>query len=134
MLPKNKTKLFTGFVFHWREQKYLQNTPQKRWYSLEDSFLPWFLYPSPPSLALPLSFLILTWGYVHIFYRERKEEREKHWCERKTLINCLPYTPQPGINPQPKYVPWPGIKSQPFGVQDSTPTNWATWPGLEDFS
>ena len=35
--------------------------------------------------------------------RERGRERdvrEKHWCERETLINCLPYAPRLGIKPK----------------------------------
>lgn len=36
---KNKTRLFTGFVLHWTEHKYLQNAPQKRYCHLEDFFL-----------------------------------------------------------------------------------------------
>ena len=35
-------------------------------------------------------FLILPWGYAYWFERERK---------RETLIGCLSYMPQPGIEP-----------------------------------
>ena len=31
--------------------------------------------------------------------RERGGKRERHWCERETPVSCLPYTPQPGIEP-----------------------------------
>ena len=71
-----------------------------------------------------------------IGFRERGREeveggeRERETCARDTSICCLPYAPQQGLNPQPRCVSWPGLNPQPFGVQDNTPTNWATWPGL----
>ena len=55
---------------------------------------------------------------MFIDFRERGREREKHWCEKETLIGCLPYTPQPKSNPQP------------FSLRVDSPTNWATQPGL----
>ena len=30
-------------------------------------------------------------------FRERGIEGERNICERETLISCLPYAPQPGI-------------------------------------
>ena len=38
---------------------------------------------------------------IFIDFRERKKEREreKHWCERETSIDCFPYTPRLGIKP-----------------------------------
>ena len=56
-------------------------------------------------------FLIFTWGHVFIDLRERERERwwggerEKHWCKRETLINCLLYAPWPKFNSW--FVPWP---------------------------
>ena len=44
-------------------------------------------------------------------------EREKNKCETEVSFGCLPYAP------------WLGIKSQLFGDQDITPTDWATGPG-----
>ena len=45
---------------------------------------------------LPFVF-ILTHRHFCIAFRERRKEREKHQCERETLIGCLPYVPGPGI-------------------------------------
>ena len=62
-----------------------------------------------------LIFLILTWGCVYWFQRERKGEREgninvreKHW-----LVASRMY-PDGGLNLQPRYVPWPGIELVTF--------------------
>ena len=42
-----------------------------------------------------------------LFQRERKGERgrEKHQCERETLNGCVPYAPDWGKEPGPRYVP-----------------------------
>ena len=50
--------------------------------------------------------------------RRGRERKEKYRCERETWNDCLPYTPDQGLDPQS------------FGVQDNTPTNWATQPRL----
>ena len=56
--------------------------------------------------------------------RERLHVGEKHQSFASHL--CLDL----GSNLQPRYVPWLGTEPITFGVQDNTPTNWATWPGL----
>ena len=48
---------------------------------------------------------------------ERDRERKRHYCERETLIGCLPYAPQLGIEPATS------------AFQDDAPTTWATLPG-----
>ena len=54
----------------------------------------------------------------------REKEREKHPCVRETLMGCLLYVPQLGIEPQPSYVcPEQELNPQHFGVQDNDPTN-----------
>ena len=62
---------------------------------------------------------------------EREKEREKYWCEKETLISCLPYMPPHmawthslGMCPDWEF------NLQPAGVWENTPTNWATWPWL----
>ena len=57
--------------------------------------------------------------YLLILEREdgeggREREREKHQCERQTLIGCLSIHPHQGPNPQASYVPWLGIKPATF--------------------
>ena len=65
-------------------------------------------------------FLILTWGYVFINFREkgREGERERHLCEREKWISCLLYAPSLGI------------KLAVFWCMRDTSTNWATGLGL----
>ena len=33
------------------------------------------------------------------FFRERGREKEKHQCEKETLIGCVLSSPRPGIKP-----------------------------------
>ena len=54
---------------------------------------------------------------------ERGEEREKHQCDREVSMSCLPYEPQPGAKPAPRYVPWLGLEPTTFAVLDDAPTN-----------
>ena len=71
-------------------------------------------------------FLILTWGHVYWFQRERKEERERN-------IDCLPPLCTPTRNRTQGTCPDWGSNPPPFGVWDNAPTNWATRPGLQAF-
>ena len=83
--------------------------------------------------------------HIHFKYWERREKDilqaenilfkvycililEKHQCERKTQIGCLPHThtPQLGQSLQPGHVPWPGIQLANFQLWDDAPTNWVT--------
>ena len=62
----------------------------------------------------------------------REEEREEKREKGEILICCLPYVPQPGIEPTTQFcalTAWPGPNLQPLGVQDNDPIHWATWPG-----
>ena len=53
--------------------------------------------------------------------------REKHRCENKALISCLPHAPQPerklGMCPDQE------LNLQPLSAWDDVLTNWATRPG-----
>ena len=76
---------------------------------------------------ISLFFLILTWGYIYCFERQRDRERTMMW---KTLISCLLYLPwtgdqtcKLGMCPDWEPNPWP------FGVWDHAPTKWAIQPG-----
>lgn len=51
----------------------------------------------------------------------------------ETSICCLPYPPDWGLNPQPKYVPWPGIEPETLRCPDNTLTNRANQAGLINF-
>ena len=80
----------------------------------------------------PFLFLRLTWGHCFFAFRERGREREKHWCERETLIGCPArldlgsYTPGLGIEPATQHVPWPELELATLQLWDDDPTNWAT--------
>ena len=55
-----------------------------------------------------------------IDFREKGGEREK---ERNMGVGCLPYMPQPGIQPETLVGALSGESNlQPFGVQDNAPT------------
>ena len=45
---------------------------------------------------------------------KREEEREIHWCERKTSISCLLYAPQPGVKHTTSVWAPTGIKPTTF--------------------
>ena len=67
--------------------------------------------------------------FINFFWRRREgRKREKHRCERETLIGCLPYAPS-------ETAPWLGPNLQPrhvtFGFAGQCPTNWATWARAE---
>ena len=73
---------------------------------------------------------ILSQGHFFIAFREREKDREKHQCERETSIGCLSYTPQQGIEPQPRYVPRLESNPQPFSLREDTPPAEPHRPGL----
>ena len=76
----------------------------------------------PHQAGLCFFFSNSHWGYDFIYFRESKEwrmresvkerEREKHWCEKETLISCPLCIPQPGDqthnphNPQGMCTDW----------------------------
>ena len=66
---------------------------------------------------------------IHLRILERGEGRER---EKYLLVASCMHSGQ-GSHPQPMRVSWQGIKPSTFSVHDSTPTNWATWPGLKSF-
>ena len=78
-----------------------------------------------PVLGPPKIFL----KTLHIFidFRERNID-----VERETSNDCLPFVPQPGIEPHNLGM-YPDGESdhQPFGVWDNGPTNRATRLGLK---
>ena len=53
-------------------------------------------------------------------------EGEKHWCERETLISCLPYTSWPGPNLPHRHVPWLGTNPWPLSSRDDATTSGPT--------
>ena len=59
---------------------------------------------------------------------KKKKERDINVREKYSLAAACTCHDQ-GLNPRPRYVPDQGLNPHPFGVQDDTPTNWATWPG-----
>ena len=65
-----------------------------------------FLYPHPR-----ICFLLIIEKKKG---REGGREREKHQYERETSLSCLPYTPQPGVKAQPRYVSWLRIEPVTF--------------------
>nr|KAF6277381.1 hypothetical protein mMyoMyo1_010250 [Myotis myotis] len=54
--------------------------------------------------------------------REGERQREKHRCERDTLIGCLPHAPRKGLGLklQPRYVPLTRIKPGFFSLKFDT--------------
>lgn len=72
------------------------------------------MYLSECEKAVSFFYLILTGGYIFKtgFQRERKvgrKERERrHQLRGETLMECLPYAPGPGVepNPQPECPDW----------------------------
>ena len=74
-----------------------------------------------------LLFLILTWGYVHWFHRERERERETSMGS----IGCLLYTPWLGTILHPRYESWLESNPKPFVVCGAAPTNRSTLPGCK---
>ena len=66
-----------------------------------------------------------------LFFRERrrkgKRERDKHTCETKPLISCLPHMyPSRGPGLKPRHVPWPGIELVTLCLVGWFPTSWVT--------
>ena len=58
-------------------------------------FGPWSHCVLVVTLDNALSFLSFFLKKILLiyFYRERKKERQKHWCEREALMGCLSYEP-----------------------------------------
>ena len=83
--------------------------------------------------------LLLGCSFIYLFPHPKTLfslllQREKHGCDRETLISCLPYAPGPRIvhsgtsDPTPRLGMSPNqeLNLQPFGARDDTPTNGAT--------
>lgn len=79
-----------------------QEPEQSKQTAILIAFLDFTIYQSKISLELgaeqggnTLAFLFFVFNFHLRIYLERG--REKHLCERKTWICCLPYTPQLGV-------------------------------------
>ena len=56
----------------------------------------------PLNVCFLISLTLLKNMFIYLFLEReegREKEREKHWCEREILNNCLSYVPRPGMEP-----------------------------------
>ena len=102
------TKIFKELIYLSKKTQKTKNQKQTTQITqLKNGPRNWtFLFNPHPKI---LCVCVCVYVYIYIILGGR---------ERETLISCFQYAPRPGIKPTT------------FDVQDNTPTNWVTLPGL----